>query len=223
MRIVAIAGQKGGVGKTTVTMNLAAVAADNGSRVLVVDTDPQGSATFWADQAGQGLPFDVADDTDPRNLGQLRRLPYDIIFVDTPGNLTDTDALRAVLQEADFAILPSEPSPLAIPPLRKTINSLVKPLGVDYRVLINRVDPRVPADAGDAAALLDRMGLARFRAYIRAYKIHSTSPMDGQVVTQYPGDRSALRAADDFKKVTIELLAHWAHTPDEATSLEAVR
>lgn len=228
MRIVAIANQKGGVGKTTVTMNLAAVAAESGSRVLVVDVDPQRSAAFWADQAGEGLPFDVADDTDPANLGQLRRLPYDTVFVDTPGSLADTSVLRTVLREADFAILPTEPAALAIRPLLETIKQVITPAGVDYRVLINKVDPRVPADAGDAAALLDRAQLKRFRAYVREYKIHKTSPIDGAVVTQYPGDRSALRAAEDFQKIALELTSLWANAATEAASnaaagLEAVR
>ena len=219
MRIIAIANQKGGVGKTTVTMNLAAVAAET-SRVLVVDVDPQGSAGFWADQAGDGLPFDVADDTDPANLSQLRRLDYDVVFVDTPGSLEARSVLTTVLNEADFVILPTEPAALAIQPLVRTINEVVKPRSLDYRVLLNKVDPRVPADVIDAAALLDGAGLTRFRGYIRQYKIHTTSPIDGRVVTQYPHDRSAERGSADFRKVALELFAHWANDT-EATDVKA--
>lgn len=220
MRIIAIANQKGGVGKTTVTMNLAAVAAET-SRVLVVDVDPQGSAGFWADQAGDGLPFDVADDTDPANLSQLRRLDYDVVFVDTPGSLEARSVLTAVLDEADFVILPTEPAALAIQPLVRTINEVVRPRNLDYRVLLNKVDPRVPADVVDAAALLDGAGLTRFRGYIRQYKIHTTSPIDGRVVTQYPHDRSAERGSADFRKVALELFAHWANDT-EAADVKAV-
>lgn len=221
MRIIAIANQKGGVGKTTVTMNLAAVAAET-SRVLVVDVDPQASAGFWADQAGDELPFDVADDTNPANLSQLRALDYDVVFVDTPGSLEGRSVLTAVLDVADFVILPTEPAALAIQPLVRTINEVVLPRNLDYRVLLNKVDPRVPADVVDAAALLDAAKLARFRGYIRSYKIHTTSPIDGRVVTQYPHDRSAERGSADFRKVALELFATWANatnaTPAKAAS-----
>jgi len=221
MRIIAVANQKGGVGKTTVTMNLAAVAAET-SRVLVVDVDPQGSAGFWADQAGDGLPFDVADDTNPANLAQLRSLDYDVVFVDTPGSLEGRSVLAAVLEEADFVILPTEPAALAIQPLVRTINEVVLPRKLEYRVLLNKVDPRVPADIVDAAGLLDSAGLMRFRGYIRQYKVHTTSPIDGRVVTQYPHDRSADRGAEDFRKVALELFAHWANATPKRSVKAAI-
>jgi chromosome partitioning protein len=63
MRILAVINQKGGSGKTTTTVNLAAALGERGKRVLVVDLDPQASATFWfgVSDGGKGL-LDVLGD-----------------------------------------------------------------------------------------------------------------------------------------------------------------
>jgi chromosome partitioning protein len=212
MRIVALVGQKGGVGKTTSTMNLAAVTSKH-SRVLVVDVDPQRSTTWWAENAGERLPFDFAADIDPRNLSRMRELPYDVIFVDTPGSLDNTAVLSTVLDSADFVILPLNPEPLNTPALARTIREHIAPRGIDYRILLSKIDRRRGGQLEDWEKLVDEgLKLLRFKQHVRLSASIADAPLDGKVVTQYSDTRSHAAAIFDYNAVALELTSIWANT-----------
>jgi chromosome partitioning protein len=104
--VIAICSQKGGVGKTTLALELAAVFADTSGRALVVDIDPQRTAEEII-TASPTVPYDFAAEDDPRVLEQLRTVrDYDAIIVDCPGNLEDTETLVGVLKSATYAVIP---------------------------------------------------------------------------------------------------------------------
>lgn len=205
--VVAVASQKGGVGKTTLALGLAAVTADSSGRALVVDIDPQGSADEIAEEAGDALPFDFTSEQDPGKLAGLRKATeFDTVFVDCPGSLEGGDVLSGVLAAADLVIIPVIPERAAIKPTFRTAQ-YVADAGVPYRVVINQVDPlRGAAPVDSMREALDRRGIPRMRSMIRRYVAHSQSQLDGLMITQYRGDRSAKPALEDMRRLHAELL-----------------
>ncbi|WP_372401614.1 ParA family partition ATPase (plasmid) [Tistrella bauzanensis] len=109
--IVSFLNQKGGVGKTTLALNVAAERARRGRRVLVVDADPQGSALDWA--AARDTPplvtvIGLPRPTIHREVGELAR-GYDDVIIDGPPRVTDL--ARSAIAAADLVVVPVQPSP----------------------------------------------------------------------------------------------------------------
>lgn len=207
IKVLAVINGKGGVGKTTTSINLAAAFAEH-KKVLLVDADPQGSASWWVERNANGIGFDIAQDHNPENLAKLPEFKsYDLVIVDTPPALR-SEALTAVVAIADYLVLPTPPAPLDLAALIETVKETVLPANVAHRVLLTRVDPRSLNEALEAQNTLMEVGIPACHAFVRAYKAHERAALEGKTILQWRG-KNAREAEADYRRVADELQRDW--------------
>lgn len=111
---IAVSNQKGGTGKTTISVNIAAAFEAGGNRVALIDADPQGTSVRWVTSGENTLPMTVLSLAPAgRGIGgeiKKQDAHFDVIIVDCPGNLEDP-RIASVLEVADFCLVPLSPSP----------------------------------------------------------------------------------------------------------------
>jgi chromosome partitioning protein len=210
MSIIAVVGNKGGTGKTTLALNIAAALAQRGDSVVIVDADPQQSAYQWrlTGDDDNGVPAVVAAamglDKTVRALGEA----HAHVVIDCPPSIKATQAEQA-LRLADHALVPVQPSPMdlrATTHIAKVIERL-RPDNPRLRALIvmSQLEPRTTLSRlmPQAASELD---LPVAAAGIRRRSIHRHCALEGRSVFQ-AGKRGA-DAAAEIQQLLTELFDH---------------
>ena len=183
--IIAIANSKGGVGKSTIAVHLAAWLHRLGHRVTLADCDTQHSSSEWIRLA---LPnaHAVCLDSPDEVLNELPRLAEEADYVVADGPGSQTEMSRALLLRADFAIVPCKASMLEVRALAKATEVLRQaqdirkglPRAVAVLSMVGK-NYRLTNDMRDAAAALD-LPLAGSAFVLR--QIFADAPGQSEVV-----------------------------------------
>ena len=188
---MAFGGQKGGAGKTTTATAVACEWHARGWKVLLVDTDPQGSARTWGDVAaerGIAMPTVVSMGAGLHHDDQLPALAaaHDVTVVDCPPRLDDR--VRAVLMVAHLVVLPCGPSVMDVWALSEGMDLVTQARALrahlDVAVLVTRRDPRTHLGKAVRGAL-EQVGLPVLASELGYRMTYQEAPAAGLGPTTY--------------------------------------
>jgi len=218
MPVIALVGNKGGAGKTTLSINLAAGLAKQ-ARVVVVDADPQGSAIQWnvftgasmsvpVLEANDGLGDGPGDDPGDELGNQLVELSqqYDYVVVDCPPSVHASQTTR-VLEICDLALIPVQPSPVdlwATVHTEKAVQQARKSnTGLRAVLVINQLETRTTLSRLVRDALSE-IGLPVANTALHRRAIFRNSALEGRNVFEM--GRRGIDAAREIDELIHEVI-----------------
>jgi len=202
--ILTVASFKGGVGKSTTAIHLAAYFSAKKKTVLV-DGDPNRSSTSWA-RKGQ-LPFQVVGE----HQAALYARECDYLIIDTKAR-PETEDLKALAAGCHLLVLPCTPDPLSLEALMLTISALKNLGNESYRILLTIVPPRPIPEGENARKAIVDAGLPIFQGEIRRLIAFQRAVLEGVTVDQVKDERAAF-GWEDYQRIGKEVERLSAQTP----------
>jgi chromosome partitioning protein len=188
MKAIAIISQKGGAGKTTLSVHLATAAALPGHSAAIIDLDPQGTAASWGDRRQADAP-EVASGQASRLGVLIEAAQYgaDLLILDTAPN-ADQTALRAA-QLADLVLIPCRAATFDLEAIQATLTfaELAKKPSC---VVVNAIPPR-SGIGREAAQGLTAQGARVAPAMLSQRAAFAHGVIDGRTAQEFEPDGKA--------------------------------
>ncbi len=202
MRVLALASQKGGSGKTTLSGHLAVQAQRAGAGpVVLIDIDPQGSLSEWWNEREAEYPA-FAQTTVARlaaDLEVLRQQGFKLAMIDTPPAITV--AIQSVIQVAELVLVPTRPSPHDLRAVGATVD-ICDRAGKPLVFVVNAATPKARITSEAAVALSQHGTVAPITIHQRTD--FAASMIDGRTVME----------TDPNGKSAAEVEALWTYVSD---------
>lgn len=202
--IISFVNQKGGVGKSTAAINIAASLKRRNYKLMFIDADPQGSATQWQ-AVEDNNAFEILHHPEPVNKNDIEKLSqdYDYLVIDAPPAIGEIT--KSILAVTDLAILPLSPSSLDYWSCKGTLEMIddaqLENPDLDVKFLINRKIPGTRVGR-QARASLDEFNMDILDAELCQRVAYIEAMTAGVSVMQYAPNSIA---ADEIEQLCDEI------------------
>lgn len=207
MPVIAVVGNKGGAGKTTLSVNLAAGLTRQVS-IAVVDADPQGSALHWhaiADDE-RGLPVYEASSQLANQASELLN-DFEYVIIDCPPSV-HAPQTSAALQFGDMALIPVQPSPLDLWATVHIEEAITRAHEINpslrSMLVINQLESRTTLSRL-VRDVLSEIALPVATTALRRRAIYRNSALEGKSV--FDMGRRGADAAEEFNQLIQEIIS----------------
>ncbi len=194
--IIGVLNQKGGVGKTTIAVNMAATLALRGRRVLLVDADPQGSSLAWSSAREAPPLFSVVGMAKPtlhREMPDIAQ-DYDAVLIDGAPRVNDLG--RAAILASDMVVVPVQPSPYDVWAAADTVQLIREAQqfkeNLKAAFAINRKIAKT-AIGRDVSSALDHFGISVLPTHLSQRVVYAESAAQGLSVAEVAPNGEAAR------------------------------
>ena len=214
-KIITVVNQKGGAGKTTTTMQVAGAITKRHYKVLVVDADPQATATRWAASAEDATPFpasvvglSAANEKVHREVKKFID-DYDFIIIDCPP-AADSPVSQSALLVADLALVPILPSPLdiwATIGIKQVIENATNfNEELQARLVLNQTNPKTTL-AKESVEVLSKFDIPLSKTKIQQRQIYRQSAAFGTIVHNMSKAAPAIKEIESLVNEIFAILA----------------